>query len=234
MKEQPVSVSVEPLSPEEVCHRVKQNDVKNVIFDLDDTLYHRWEPYASAYETLFAERREANWPDGRSLYMAGRGISDEEYVRRVNGEISEEQMHINRTKRSFGLFNIILTDEEALAFEAAYQEAQGQIHPVEPFRELLIWLKAHRPDTFIGVMTNGGGARQWKKFHALQLEAYIPEEHVYISQAEGWDKPDRQAFRCYEEKHGLKPEETLLIGDSLETDIKGALGAGWQALLVRR
>ncbi len=234
MNRETLQETLTPLSADEICSMIKQNDVKNVIFDLDDTLYRRWQPYAHAYETVFANRRTEDWPGGREVYMAGRKISDEEYLRKVNGEISEEQMHVNRTKRSFALFDIILSDAEALAFEEAYQAAQGQIKPVKSFLELLIWLKQHRADTFIGVMTNGGADRQWKKFHALGLEAYIPEEHVYISQAEGWDKPDVRAFRCYEKKFNLKSAETVLIGDSYETDVKGALAAGWQILYVQR
>ena len=42
--------------------------------------------------------------------------------------------------------------------------------------------------------------------------------------------PDVQIFRMAEEKWGMKPENTFMIGDSLENDIAGAKNAGWKTI----
>ena len=37
-------------------------------------------------------------------------------------------------------------------------------------------------------------------------------------------------FRMAEEKWGMEPENTFMIGDSLENDIAGAKNAGWKTI----
>ena len=46
----------------------------------------------------------------------------------------------------------------------------------------------------------------------------------------GVGKPDVKIFRMAEEKWGMKPENTFMIGDSLENDIAGAKNAGWKTI----
>ena len=50
---------------------------------------------------------------------------------------------------------------------------------------------------------------------------------MFISQAIGYDKPSRQYFdACFERIDGLSKEETVIIGDSLTSDILGGINAG--------
>ena len=43
-------------------------------------------------------------------------------------------------------------------------------------------------------------------------------------------KPDVQIFRIAEEKWGMNPANTYMVGDSLENDITGAKNAGWKTI----
>ena len=47
-------------------------------------------------------------------------------------------------------------------------------------------------------------------------------------------KPDPRAFRAALEWVGAEAAETLMIGNSLDKDVRGALRAGLQAVLVDR
>jgi putative hydrolase of the HAD superfamily len=57
---------------------------------------------------------------------------------------------------------------------------------------------------------------------------------VRISAEAGERKPHPLMFRQAQEEAGVRPEEALHVGDSLEEDVAGALAAGWNAALLDR
>ena len=48
----------------------------------------------------------------------------------------------------------------------------------------------------------------------------------------GVPKPDPRIFEFALDLLGVRPQEAVMVGDSLEADVKGALGAGMRAVLV--
>ena len=82
----------------------------------------------------------------------------------------------------------------------------------------------------MGVITNGPFSHQVQKFHTLGLDKWFTEDQLIVSAGVGVAKPDVQIFRMAEEKWGMKPENTFMIGDSLENDIAGAKNAGWKTI----
>ena len=59
--------------------------------------------------------------------------------------------------------------------------------------------------------------------------------HVSVSSAEhGYMKPHRSIFDAALERAQARPEESLMVGDSLKHDVEGALKAGMRAVLLRR
>jgi putative hydrolase of the HAD superfamily len=57
---------------------------------------------------------------------------------------------------------------------------------------------------------------------------------LFISSQLGHRKPHIAFFRAIESRLDLPPEQILLVGDDLANDYRGALAAGWQAVLVDR
>lgn len=45
-------------------------------------------------------------------------------------------------------------------------------------------------------------------------------------------KPKKEIFDFALEQAGAKMEESIMIGDNLEADIKGAMNAGWDTVFV--
>ena len=82
----------------------------------------------------------------------------------------------------------------------------------------------------MGVITNGPFSHQVQKFHTLGLDKWFTEDQLIVSAGVGVVKPDVKIFRMAEEKWGMKPENTFMIGDSLENDIAGAKNAGWKTI----
>jgi putative hydrolase of the HAD superfamily len=67
---------------------------------------------------------------------------------------------------------------------------------------------------------------------AEAIEPLSWADHVFASSEIGWRKPAPEFFRVLEERLGCRPEETLLVGDDPELDIRAARRAGWRTLGV--
>jgi putative hydrolase of the HAD superfamily len=214
---------------------LRKESFESIVFDVDDTLYRRSDPYVRAYQKCFQKqiRTEKSWPDGFELYRISRVYGEEEYLRRVSGEIDMKEMLIRRTLRSFGACGICLTEEEALHFEETYEKEQSNIQLIPQFEAFFDILVSSGQEVFLGILTNGPSGHQRNKIHALGLTRWIPEEHIVVSGDIGVSKPELKAFRIYEKKCCIRPENTIMVGDNLDADIQGAEAAGWNALWVK-
>jgi putative hydrolase of the HAD superfamily len=54
--------------------------------------------------------------------------------------------------------------------------------------------------------------------------------HIIISEEHGFVKPEEGIFRLAENLSGAKQADCIMIGDNLDSDIAGAVNAGWQAI----
>jgi len=66
------------------------------------------------------------------------------------------------------------------------------------------------------------------------LPPLIGCERVFTSSGLGWRKPAREFFESIAAALNLSPYEIALVGDDLKSDYRGALQAGWQAVLLDR
>lgn len=220
-----------PVNRAEAIAYLRTCPYQSLVFDVDDTLYERAEPYGRAYLATFRGRmeKEGGWPAPHRLYELSRPFGEEEYQRRIRGEIDMRDMLVNRTTRTFRACGIEVAPEEALAFEDAYTKAQKDIRLLPEFRDLF---EAIAGRVFLGILTNGPAERQWNKVRALGLLRWIPAGHVLVTGEYDVSKPDIASFRLYERMCGVKPEDTLMVGDTLEADILGAEYAGWHSLWI--
>lgn len=84
----------------------------------------------------------------------------------------------------------------------------------------------------------------WRIFYLSNAVGYVDAGPApsYYSYAEiilhSWEigacTPDVAAYRAIEDRCGLNPETILHVGDSWDTDVIGALDAGWQAVHLAR
>ncbi|KAB8137470.1 HAD family hydrolase [Gracilibacillus oryzae] len=200
--------------------------MKTVIFDVDDTLYDQLQPFKNAVmERLdhpFSPQEIA------SLYLASRKYSDEVFEKHMNGEISALELQTYRITKACDEFGLILSQEEAIAFQHTYLLQQQQITLLADIEILL-----HRLDEQgkqIAILTNGEQNHQMMKVNQLGLERWVQKDNIFVSGAIGHSKPSPEVFQHIEDKLQLDKEETVYIGDSYENDIVGAKQAGWKAI----
>ncbi|HWQ11023.1 MAG TPA: HAD family hydrolase [Holophaga sp.] len=115
-------------------------------------------------------------------------------------------------------------DEFAGIFRAAEAEAAC-------FPEALEALARARQVARLGLLSNtqsfGMGF-----LDRLGLVPLIPNR--FLSAHTGFRKPQPEAFEAVQKKLGLFPGELIMIGDSWQDDVQGALQAGWTAVWLNR
>jgi putative hydrolase of the HAD superfamily len=75
-----------------------------------------------------------------------------------------------------------------------------------------------------GLLTNGPSWMQRRKVELLGLEEQL--DAIGISEELGASKPDPAAFTATLELMGSAPGDTVMVGDHLDWDVRGALAAG--------
>jgi putative hydrolase of the HAD superfamily len=82
----------------------------------------------------------------------------------------------------------------------------------------------------IHIITNGFEKTQWSKLTNSNLSKYF--QHVITSEMSNSIKPRKEIFEYALNKTNGILEECIMIGDSLDADIQGAINAGMDAIFV--
>lgn len=80
----------------------------------------------------------------------------------------------------------------------------------------------------IGILSNGFIDTQRAKMRSSGLTDIV--DVTVFSDEIGINKPDERIFRYAESKAGIEAGRSIMVGDNGETDIAGALNAGWRAV----
>ena len=192
-----------------------------VIFDLDDTLYSKSEVFFKTF-CQFATPSI----DAESLYLTYQKRSDEAFEKFSAGEITLSQSHQERVSNTFKDVGIELSSEKIQAFIKAYQDTLNAITLSEEWIE--VFQRCNKEFYQIAILTNGPTDHQKNKLYQLNLSNWIPEDFWFISESIQAKKPSIHAFRHVESK--IDADEYFMIGDDIQTDIKGAIQANWHPI----
>jgi len=196
---------------------------RHVFFDLDHTL---WDFDRNAAEALremylqYALHTHGTFSDDDFVHHF-LAINSELWDRYNTGQISQQELRESRFPmvcKTLGLDNF--ADCSRLA--ADYLTLSPQKPHLVPFaREVLDFLRGKYT---LHLITNGFADMQGIKTNSAGITAYF--EHVITSEKAGCRKPNRQIFDFALQTARAKASESLMIGDSWECDILGALNAG--------
>jgi putative hydrolase of the HAD superfamily len=193
-----------------------------VVFDLDDTLLDTTGLEAEMLVGLCAAVNEelpgVEFDDLRERYRDGR---DHLYERVLSGEIdiaTYRRLHLIAVCEPWG--------EPSEALQAAAVRLRDEQLARSRFVEHAIELVRHLRGAGVrtGLLTNGPSWMQRRKVELLGLEAEL--DAIGISEELGASKPDPAAFTATLELLASPPEETVMVGDHLDWDVRGALAAG--------
>ncbi|MDT3424672.1 putative hydrolase of the HAD superfamily [Paenibacillus forsythiae] len=228
-----------------------------VLFDLDDTLLWDERSIEEAFEYACkaagdgvdpkeleaAVRREA-----RSLYesyetfpftqMIGINPFEALWANFTAGEQEQfrklEQLAPIYRKESWrrGLAAVGIEDESLAETLAARFASERRSRPYM-YEETLEILAALRGQVKLLLLTNGCPALQREKLDGVpELIPFF--DHIVISGTFGKGKPDVAIFEHALKLLDIAPEQGIMVGDKLTTDIRGGLAAGLTTVWINR
>jgi len=191
--------------------------IRNVLFDLDDTLFdfHKAEKIALT-KTLVHFGIDPT-EETLALYST---INATHWKRLELGEISREEVKVGRYRELFKTIGVECDPVKATAYYESMLAIGHYFMPGAP--ELLEELyRKYR----LYIVSNGTAKVQEGRIGSSGIAKYM--DGIFISQILGANKPDKQFFDiCFAEIPDFSLSETVIIGDSLSSDIKGGINAG--------
>jgi putative hydrolase of the HAD superfamily len=203
-------------------------NITHIFFDLDHTL---WDTDKNAKESLQEIHKEIKIQDNynvpfelfHDIYQKHNDILWKKYAKH---EVTKAEVRINRFKYTLEELNIF--DENINEFFASNFVSRTPLKKnlIDGAMELMESIKNRYT---LSIITNGFKEVQYIKMEESGLSKYF--DHIFISEEVGFNKPSLDIFN-----HAMKisgagiADNCLMIGDSLEADIYGAISAGMKAI----
>ena len=191
-----------------------------LLLDLDDTLLDFGEAERVAIAKTFRELGLVPTPELLHRYSELNQLQWEAYER---GEISRDTVLVRRFALLFEELGLALDPQDA---EDRYRGHLAVGHYfVEGAEDILRYL-APRHELYLA--SNGVADTQYSRLKSAGIGPYFKD--IFISENTGSHKPEKAYFDyCFSHIPNFRPENTLMIGDSLTSDILGANRAGIDA-----
>ncbi|MGV7105291.1 YjjG family noncanonical pyrimidine nucleotidase [Flavobacterium sp. U410] len=197
---------------------------KHLFFDLDHTLWDFDRNSAVAFDVIFRERGfDFNTDDFLKLYIP----RNQHYWKlyQVN-QISHEDLRYYRLKDVFDALRVEVSRETVNELSEEYiTHLPNSNHLFDGAIEVLEYLK---PNYHLHIITNGFHFVQDKKLKNSNIEHFF--QTVTNSEMAGVKKPHPTIFEHALQLAKAEKEESVMIGDSLDADIEGALNFGIDAI----
>ena len=192
--------------------------IRAVLWDLDGTLLDfRAAESAALRKTYAAFGFGECRPETVALYSA---INVRHWEMLERGEMTREEILVRRFEEFFSAVG--LDPAPAAEFSRAYEHSLPETIRFMP--GALETVAAMRGRVTQCVVTNGSASVQWPKLRRSGLDALV--DRIFISEEIGAEKPSRAFFDRVLSVLSLPPEECLVVGDSLTSDIRGGILAG--------
>lgn len=191
--------------------------IKNILFDLDDTIFDFKRAEKIALSKTLSELGVS--PNDRILSRYSE-INISQWKLLEKRIITRDEVKVRRYKLLFEEFGIDLSAERTTAL---YEKNLAIGHYfIDGAEELLQRLYK---DYRLYLVSNGATAVQKSRIASSGIEKYF--QNIFISQEIGYDKPAKEFFdKCFEQIEDFSKKETIIVGDSLSSDIQGGINAG--------
>jgi len=195
---------------------INLEEIKCILFDLDNTLIDRQMAAYLTYQAIIHE----DFPD----------FSEEEILKIVSEiMIWDGEGHIEK--------ELVFTPYiEKYGIQNKTWKTYHEIWPIElpkytiEFPDSCEVLEYVKQKYRIGLVTNGSVESQGEKINHTDLARHF--EMILIPAELGLQKPDERVFLEACRRMDAKPEECIFIGDGLKTDIIGSSSVGMKTIWV--
>lgn len=200
----------------------------HIFFDLDHTL---WDTDRNAEESLrelFDELKleEKGIPGFENFHEKYRGHNEKLWGLYAENKVGKDAVRLHRFLNTFQDFEINDNDAANKLADLFVSRTPRKKHLIPGAIELLEELKER---FHLSIITNGFKEAQYTKLDASDIKKYFTS--VFISEEVGVHKPDPKIFHHAVKNSGANSAaECMMIGDTFQTDVFGALNAGMTAV----
>ena len=199
-------------------------NIEHIFFDLDHTLWDFDKNSQLTFQQIFKEQNiQLKVVDFLEVYMP---INLDYWRLYREDKISKEDLRFNRLKDSFTAVNYNISDDLINIISKDYiTYLPNHNHLFEGTIEILEYLhKKYK----LHIITNGFEEVQNLKLQKSGIDKYFKQ--VITSECVGVKKPNPKVFEFALSKAEAEAHESIMIGDSYEADIMGALNSGMMAI----
>ena len=199
--------------------------IRFVYFDLDDTILDHARAEKLALQDLHYQPHSVfkGHPFGAVL-EAYREINPIVWKKYSEGSFTKHQAKVGRFTQLLEKLNIESQVDDTLLAETYLSCYANHWSLISGAMEGFLKIARARP---VGILTNGFSEVQRAKLKQFpQLESV--SSAVIISEEVGVLKPDPALFEHAAAVVGVPAESILYVGDSLHSDVRGGIGAGWK------
>ncbi|KAF9873008.1 had-superfamily subfamily variant 1 [Colletotrichum karsti] len=206
-----------------------QNGVPAVLFDLDNTIfdhYHSLKTAISSIQKNFDGIAQYTTQDLISKYNASLQKAYDEYLSK---EISYEEADLKKVRLFFGEIGLPEPDhEQIIEFRNIYKPAyRGSRRATPGSVEILVRLREQ--GYRLAIVTNGQVKDQLEKLDAIGVRHLV--DTIITSEEAGCRKPETHIFHLALQALGASIQKSYVVGDDVESDIKGGIDAGLNTIL---
>ena len=197
---------------------------RHLFFDLDHTL---WDFEANAHATLSElyqslSLRERGVYDFELFYRNYLAHNEKLWERYRNGYIKQEELRVKRMWLSLLDFKIA-DDKLAEEMNVGFLDLLPTRTMLFPHTKEILQYLADK-NYALHLITNGFEKTQHSKLKYSGLTDYFKE--IITSEGSNYLKPQKEIFEFAFNKAQARADESIMIGDTIDVDILGAVNAG--------
>ena len=203
---------------------------KHLFFDLDHTL---WDFEANAYATLATlyedlQLKERGIDDFGLFYKNYLAHNEKLWEHYRKGQIRQDELRVKRMK--LALLDFKIADEDlSQKMNVLFLDLLPTRNLLFPYtKEILHYLADKNYE--LHLITNGFETVQHSKLKYSGLDVFFKE--VITSEGSNSIKPNKEIFEYAFKKTNAKLSTSIMIGDTIEVDIQGAINAGIDQVFV--
>lgn len=191
--------------------------ITTILFDLDETIFDFKKAEAIALKKALLELGVKPTEEMVKLYSA---INEKYWKLLEQGKLTRQQILVGRFDE---LFREIGVDCHGADAKIIYEKNLGTGHYFIPNALEVLQKLSEKYKLYL--VSNGTASVQAGRIESSGIAPLFQE--IFISEVVGYNKPNVEFFNyCFERIPDFKKESTIIVGDSLTSDIRGGNNAG--------